>query len=205
MERPVEFKRYLEGSNVVNIFQDSTGVIWVATEFGLFRRNNKADNFSRFIEPGSELGTVNIVGILEDNKKNLWLGSLSGILKLNARRNETSIHGKKIRVLMPIVCLIWWGIVRMPENYYLEMLQVITLSFLISLQRISKPPKVILTDFKIAELSVKPGNSSPLNVPVEEAKEIKLNYKENVFSFDFAGIHYSSPEENRHLFMLDRI
>jgi signal transduction histidine kinase len=68
----------------------------------------------------------------------------------------------------------------------------------------TKAPKVILTDFKIAELPVKPGNNSPLNVPVEEAKEIKLNYKENVFSFDFAGIHYSSPEENRHLFMLDR-
>ncbi len=69
-----KFKRYLEGTNVVNIFQDSQGIIWVATEFGLFRRNNNADSFSPFIDPGSELGTVNIVGILEDNKRNLWLG-----------------------------------------------------------------------------------------------------------------------------------
>lgn len=190
-----KFKRYLEGSNVVNIFQDSEGIIWVATEFGLYKRNNNTGEFSRFSEPGSELGTANIVGILEDNKKNLWLGSLSGILKLNSRRNETSIYGKKYGVnansLLDMV-----GYKTQHEEllfgdatgYYAFFPDQITTN--------TKAPQIILTDFKIADLLIKPGNGSPLIMPIEETKEITLNYKQNVFSFDFAGIHYSSPEEN---------
>src|SRR5262249_36714021 len=37
----------------------------------------------------------------------------------------------------------------------------------------------------------------------DDYKEISLRYNENVFSFDFAGIHYSDPENNRHLYKLE--
>jgi two-component sensor histidine kinase len=40
-------------------------------------------------------------------------------------------------------------------------------------------------------------------MPLEQTKEIRLTYNQNSFSFDFAGIHYSSPEENQHLFTLE--
>ena len=64
------------------------------------------------------------------------------------------------------------------------------------------PPQLQITDFKIADVSLKPGQA-PLTKPIEQMEEIKLNYKQNIFSIDFAGIHYSSIDENRHLFMLE--
>ncbi len=48
-----------------------------------------------------------------------------------------------------------------------------------------------------------PGGESPLKEPLWQTKEIRLRYNQNVFSFDFAGIHYSNPEANQHLFMLE--
>jgi hypothetical protein len=175
----------------------------VATEFGLFRLNNKSDDFTRFIDPGSEIGTSNIVSILEDSKKNLWVSSQSGIFKLSPQRNETSIYGKKYGVnansLSDMVGYktqhgeLLFGDATGFYAFFPE--QIITNL---------KPPRVILTDFKIGDLSVKPGEGSPLAMPIEQTKEIKLDYTQNVFSFDFAGIHYSSPEENRHLFILEK-
>ena len=42
-----------------------------------------------------------------------------------------------------------------------------------------------------------------LELPIEQTSKIQLAYNENTFSFDFAGIHYSNPGENTHLFMLE--
>ena len=50
---------------------------------------------------------------------------------------------------------------------------------------------------------VVPGKGSSLSEHLSQAEEIRLSYNENVFSFEFAGIHYSSPEDNQHLFMLE--
>jgi hypothetical protein len=43
----------------------------------------------------------------------------------------------------------------------------------------------------------------PLREPLSDVKEIRLRYDQNVFSFDFVGIHYKSPEYKQLLFMLD--
>ncbi|MFN2439307.1 MAG: triple tyrosine motif-containing protein, partial [Chitinophagaceae bacterium] len=66
----------------------------------------------------------------------------------------------------------------------------------------ARPPQLQITDFKIGDISLKPGDA-PLSASIEETKKIKLNYKQDNFSLDFAGIDYSSVEENRHLFMLE--
>ncbi len=50
---------------------------------------------------------------------------------------------------------------------------------------------------------IQAGAKSPLKVPLSQTKEIRLNYKQNVFSFDFVVLHYSNPENNQHLFMLE--
>jgi signal transduction histidine kinase len=37
---------------------------------------------------------------------------------------------------------------------------------------------------------------------LEQAEKIELSYDQNMLAFDFAAIHYSSPENNRHLYQL---
>ena len=44
-----------------------------------------------------------------------------------------------------------------------------------------------------------------MSMPISQTKLISLKYYQNDFSFDFAGIHYSSPEDNQHLFMLENL
>ena len=72
-------------------------------------------------------------------------------------------------------------------------------------QKIDNPaaPQIALTDFRINGKPVMPGKSSPLTTTLETVKSISLNYRQNTISFDFAGIHYSSPENNQHFYMLE--
>ncbi len=69
----------------------------------------------------------------------------------------------------------------------------------------SKAPRIVFNDFRLANQLVIPGKKGPLHLPLDQTKDIYLNHNQNVFSIDFAGIHYSSPEENRHVFMLENL
>jgi signal transduction histidine kinase len=66
-----------------------------------------------------------------------------------------------------------------------------------------KTPQIVFSDFRIGEESIRPGANGPLKVALDETKEIVLNHTQNIFAFDFAGIHYTSPENNKHFFMLE--
>ncbi|MBD0289298.1 MAG: GHKL domain-containing protein, partial [Flavisolibacter sp.] len=65
------------------------------------------------------------------------------------------------------------------------------------------PPQVVLTDFRIGGKPVRPGKNSPIKEPLERAKSISLSHNQNVLTFGFAAIHYSNPEQNRHLYKLE--
>jgi hypothetical protein len=42
-----------------------------------------------------------------------------------------------------------------------------------------------------------------LNGSIEEATEIRLQYNQNIFSIDFAAIHFADPENNTLQYMLE--
>jgi hypothetical protein len=71
------------------------------------------------------------------------------------------------------------------------------------LSKNAKPPEIILTAFRLSDQVVKPGKQSPLTESLLQAKIIRLHYNQNAFSFDFAAIDYSNPQDNRHLYMLE--
>ncbi len=87
-------------------------------------------------------------------------------------------------------------------SYFLATGMVITNVFLHDVVN-NMPPQIIVTDFKIDGHPVKPGKEGLLKGSPEDAKEITLSYKQNIFSIDFAAIHFSDPENNIHQYMLE--
>ena len=194
------FKHYLRGININDIYQDTDGEIWVAAVNGLYRYDSSAAGFSVYNDPASEIGTANIIGITEDAKKNLWLGSHSAIIKLDRKRNQTAVFGRKYNVvpnsvydLIPYKTSKGDLLFGEATGYYQLNPQTINANAL--------APQLQITDFKIADVSLKPGQL-PLTSGPGEPEKIKLRYQQNNFSIDFAGINYSSIDENRHIFML---
>jgi signal transduction histidine kinase len=71
------------------------------------------------------------------------------------------------------------------------------------LNKTSIPPKVFLTDLKLFNKSVIPGNQSILEKPINETEQIILAYNQNNISIDFIALHYSNPSKNRYSYKLE--
>jgi len=197
-----KFKSFLIGIPVISIFKSVDGLFWIGTENGLYKSDDITKSVSKFVDPASGIETAFIIGIQEDNQHNLWVSSLSGIFKINLANNQTTVFGSNhgvnaSQLSRRAIYKGFQGEIYIGEQngyYVFPQDQVYTNP---------KPPQIVLTEFQIGEKPVRSGPNQPLNEPIEIANEISLNYSQNVFSFEFAGISYSNPEHNRHLYMLE--
>jgi len=64
-------------------------------------------------------------------------------------------------------------------------------------------PEVVISEFKIFNKHVKDYDSSILKKPIEFTDEIELSWRESVFSFEFAALHYANTEKTEYAFMLE--
>ena len=65
-------------------------------------------------------------------------------------------------------------------------------------------PPVVFTDFQLFNKSVRAGEEgSPLLNSIQETKEIILKHDQSMFSFEFAALNFSSPEQNQYSYKLE--
>lgn len=66
------------------------------------------------------------------------------------------------------------------------------------------PPTVVLTDFQLFNRSVPYGTpESPLAKPITATKSITLNYRDNMFTIEFAALEFSASVKNQYAYRLD--
>ncbi len=206
--RTEKFRRFsCSNGSIGTIAEDAENIIWVGTFNGLYRSNPGVDSFLQFTRPEIGLATATIVTcILEDSKKNLWVGSSAGIFRLDSNRDMISVY-KMNQGVDPsgLSHSLIRGTKGIHGEFFFADRNGYYAFFPDQFKNDTTPPQIVISDFRLADKLVKPGTGGPLSVPVAQTKEINLNYNQNVFSFDFAGIHYSSPEDNQHLYMLEKI
>jgi len=132
---------------------------------------------------------------------NMWIATDDGIIKLNRQRDETSLFGKNYKIdgsgltvsaYKGLDGRLYFG---SSTGYYVFDPR--------QLKSSSKAPQIILSDLRIADKLVRPGNNSPLTKPLFNVSDIRLPYFQNIFSIDFTAIDYTSSPDNRYLFMLE--
>ena len=67
----------------------------------------------------------------------------------------------------------------------------------------SIPPKVFLTDLKLFNRSIIPGEKSILKKPIDQTDQITLAHNQNNLSIEFIAIHYSNPSANKYAYKLE--
>jgi len=190
------------------VYDDGKGKVWLGTEGGgLNEFDKRTEQFTSYmLEDG--LPDNSVSGILEDEFGNLWLSTNKGICKFSPPSGEN----KKA------VCRNYNISDGLPgdEYYYNTCVKGDdgTLYFASTGGLVAfKPnelednqfiPPVVITDFSVFNKSVEPNDSTGiLNLPADETKEIKLSYRQNIFSFTFSALSYIHPEKNRYAYMLE--
>jgi ligand-binding sensor domain-containing protein len=197
-----KFTHFLRGRSIFSLFSDSDNTIWAGTDSGLYYKKPSFSSFARFIDSNLNITSAAVICIVEDPQKKLWLNSTLGIIELNNDRKIIGLYSKRYGLGSTNYVLRAGYASQKGElffsgndGYY---------SFDQNFLRPNlKIPHLMITDFRLMDQPVKPGNGGPLKQEINDTKEIQLNYKQNVFSFDFAALDYANPENNQHFFMLE--
>ena len=191
----------IPNNSVVSLFIDRNGQIWVGTLGGLGRFDRDTESFTRYsLENG--LPSEVVTSIMEDDDGMIWLSTFNGISRFDPRKEKFTnfdvgdgLQSRRYRANAhyhsPDGRMFFGGIngfnVFRPDR----------------IKEDTYAPNVVLTDFQIFNRSVQPGREGPLRESITLAKDISLTYKDSVFSFEFAALHYSNPEVIRYAYMLE--
>ena len=194
-------KNGLSNSLIMSIAEDRNGILWVGTNGGLHAFDKKTEKFTRFADINAPVNN-SIYGILQDKAGNLWLSTNKGLVKFNPQTKTVRSYTKADRLqsnqfnsgaafLAKDGCMYFGGINGL--NYFLPS----------QIQNNPVLPQVVITDFQIMNKHIAVSENSPLKNSITETKEIVLSYSDNVFSFEFAALHFAQPFENTYKYMLE--
>ena len=205
------FKRFMKNKNdstsisdneVLCIYEDPQKNFWVGTKYGLNLMNRDKGTFKVYTTKDG-LPDNSIYAIYDDENGNLWLSTHTGISKFNPATNEihnyNTYDGISANELSQFVhCKTEDGEIIFGSNNGLTIFKPSQIT------NNEIKPKVVLTNFKLANKEVKinePG--SPLNKHISQCKDITLNYKQTFIGIEYVAINYSSTENNKYAYMLE--
>lgn len=179
------------GENNIHIRQFAytpDGALWMATATGLGKIAPKSNDF-QLLTTDDGMAENNLMGIATDRKGNVWLKSMQHLSKYDPK-SGTFWHfnvAKDMREFNSV------GAAVAPDNrIFFNGNNGFYAFYPDSVKLDSTLPRVVLTDFKVLNQSRWFGTSPEL------IKEITLNHCDNVFSFEFAALHFNNPQDNRY-------
>jgi signal transduction histidine kinase/ligand-binding sensor domain-containing protein/DNA-binding response OmpR family regulator len=185
-------------------------VLWIGASGGLIRFDPESEIFKTYtIEDGLPDNTINT--ILEDNIGNLWLGTKNGLSKLNLQTETFSNYdvsdGLLDNTFTGTACKTADG------QMFFSTTKGVVAFYPDSLTNNHHIPEIVITDFQIfnqpVEIRSNKSNADNdhyfLDKHISELQEIKLSYRESVFSFGFAALDYAAPEKNRYAYRMEGV
>jgi signal transduction histidine kinase/ligand-binding sensor domain-containing protein len=196
----------LSQNTVLSIYEDERKNLWIGTAGGgLNRFDPRLRQFFRYDIPDRSSGGM-ICGILEDDRGNLWISTDKGLSKFDRLRNTFKIYDKsdglQDNVFNPDACCrlksgrLCFGGVGGFNIFHPD-----------SIMDNPFVPEVVFSNLTVLNRKVSTGDSVNGRVllprALDSTGEIVLRRRENVFSIEFAALHYADPAKNRYAYMLE--
>ena len=185
----------LSSNTVTTVFRDSHGTLWIGTDQGLNRMDPASGRFESYTESNGLPDNL-VLGILEDEHNRIWLSTPKAISKLDPRTKRFVSYGMKI--VLPDLRFGAGCCLRSTAG---EMYFGGNGGFVIfhpdSIRDNPYVPPLAITGFKKFDAPV------TLDSAISEKKVIELSYQDNVFSFEFAALNFTHPEENQYAYKLE--
>jgi len=196
----------LSNNFVINILAARDGHIWVGTNGGgLCCLDPATFTFTRYSEAQGLPSSV-FYGSLEDDDGYIWLSSNRGLSRLDPRtrqiKNFDTTDGLQSYEFNGNACFkgrngyLYFGGINGFNAFNPH--EIKTSTYL---------PPVVITDFMISNVPVKPGHQLNgrviLDKSISETASLELEWKHRVIAFEFAGLDYTSPEKNQYAYILE--
>ena len=195
------FNAGLTNNTIADIFEDGKGNLWVGTiGGGLNLYNRNTHKFAGYhFNDGSIYSIIN--SITEDNKGFVWVSTSNGLIRFkpgsNDYRHFTTLNGlqgpefsKSSSLITQNGELLFGGLngfniinpANLPVNYF--------------------TPNVVINGFQLFNKNVAIGKNSPLAKTISQTRELRLNYRQSVFTLEYTALNYTLPSLNQYAYRL---
>jgi signal transduction histidine kinase/ligand-binding sensor domain-containing protein/DNA-binding response OmpR family regulator len=184
--------------------EDSKGRIWIATLNNGIAQYSKNEGAIRYFREQEGIANNQTLCILEDNNKFLWISTTDGLTRFNPEtgfnesytakdglQNNQFNYGAALK--LPNGDLVFGGISGF--NVF-DPLAVRTNDY---------AAPIVLTDFRVFNRSVpiEEGRKAILPQSISETSEVRLPFKQNVISIEFAALNYVNSQNNLYSYFLE--
>lgn len=200
------FSRYTKIANgladdvIQCLFVAKDGSVWVGTNQGMSSFDKKTKKFYTYSEKQG-LANASVKTILEDEQGMLWLSTDRGISSFDRRtkvfRNFTNENGVQQGSFLTAS-----GAKTSTGDLYFGGEEGFNFFNPATLPEPAAPGKVLLTDLKVNNIAISPGEDAPIKEQLDISKEIRLKYGQN-FSIGYVALDYTSPQQNEYAYKLD--
>ena len=196
-------KNYHIANNTIWCFyKDRNDNIWVGTDAGVLLKQKGSNVFSQISSPG--IVDKKIMAIIEDNQGKLWLSNSQGIIAyapVSKKVEEYSYsNGLSTSTFTEAVAKDEDG------NLYFGSINGINVFNPSGIKQSTQVNHVFLTGVKVYQNYIKPQipflGSTILSESINEADMIRINYRQNNFSFEFAGSNIIDAKESEFRYKL---
>ena len=191
----------LSARDVSATLEDSKGRIWVATLTGGLNLLDPETNTFKAYRKKHGLPSDGIASILEDDEGFLWLGTNYGISKFDPEnetfKNFTTADGLQADDFKSRSSLkLSTGELLFGGNEGFNLFDPSKIK--------GNPwaPKVYFTDFQLFDEDVPIGPDAILPKAVTFVDDLRLDYNQNFFSFEFVGVNFFQGDNNEYKYQL---
>ncbi|ADV43025.1 hybrid sensor histidine kinase/response regulator transcription factor [Bacteroides helcogenes] len=206
-------KARFSNQHICQVYEDSRGLLWVATREGLNVYDSGRDELYE-VPLKSDFSKMFILGIAEDDRKNIWVSTggemINVVLSVEEETGKFSFgcraYGDKDGLQrcdfnQRSLKRLHTGEIVVGGLYGLNRFRPDNIKYNRSL------PKVMFTGFQLFNEDVKVGEEYAGRVILQKAlnrvREVVLNYKQNMFTVLFASDNYVLPQKTRYLYKLE--
>lgn len=189
--------------DINSLYESNDSTVWIGGWQGGLCRYNPLTKKMKTYTRDDGLPSMSVQAILSDEKNNsLWLSTFDGIclFKIDTEQfiNFNISDGIQGQLFAD------GSMLKTPDNdFAFGGSNGVTIFRPDNITRNSTIPKVFLTDLKLFNKSVFPGEKSVLRKPIFETNEIVLAHNQDNISLDFIALHYSDPAKNKYLYKLE--
>lgn len=190
----------ISSNGVLTMCEDRYGNFWVGTQSGGLNKLDREKGTFKHYSREAGLPNEVVYAILEDHQGYLWISTNKGLsrIRYTAETDKIEIRNYDQHDGLQSDEFNGGSYFRSPGGeLFFGGVNGFNAFIPEQVKDNSHIPNIVLTAFK------KFDRIQNLDTSIPEIQEIKLSYKENVFSFEFAALDYTRPEKNQYAYMME--
>ena len=192
----------LADNRVNSVYPTRSGEIWVGTQNGLDKLDEKTGKFQAYYTKDGLSGNV-VSCILEDERGQLWMGTNNGVSTLDPKSLKFTTYSAADG--LPGQDLTGWSSCYKSSDgeMFFGGFGGAVAFYPGRVQDAPYVPASVLTDFRLSGVEVPIGNNSPLNRSISYSDSLTLTSKQNIFSIEFSALSYVNSSADRYRYKLE--